>query len=89
MESTDQSSILVIDEIGKMELLSERFELFIKNLLKSPNPLKVIATVPIKSPPTLIYQIKQHPKAEFFIITKTNRDVIYENVLQSAQKLLS
>lgn len=89
MESTDQSSILVIDEIGKMELLSKRFEVFIKNLLKSPNPLKVIATVPLKSQSSLIEQIKQYPETELFIITKMNRDVIYENVLQSAKKLLS
>lgn len=89
MESTDHSSILVIDEIGKMELLSKRFLLFIASLLESPNPLKVIATVPMKSQSGIIDQIKQSAKAELFIITKMNRDVMYENVLQSAQKLLN
>lgn len=89
IESASEHTLLVIDEIGKMELFSERFETAIKNLLTNRSDLKVIATVPLKSPTNLIEQLKTCPKSQLFHITKSNRDEIYQNVLQSAQKLVS
>lgn len=89
MESADESSLLVIDEIGKMELHSKKFEAFIKNLLKSPKAFKIIATVPLKiKPDHLVHKIKTHPKAELFHITKMNRGAMYEHVLFSAKIFL-
>lgn len=82
-------TVLVIDEIGKMELLSKRFESSIKNLLKTSEAFKVIATVPQKSPSSLIDQLKNHPNTQLFNITKSNRDEMYGSVLLAALKLIN
>lgn len=89
IESSKENSLLVIDEIGKMELLSRRFEDVIKQFLTSPNNLKIIATVPLKSPVSLVDDLKKHQKSQLFKITKSNREEIYNEILQAAQKMMS
>lgn len=88
MEAADEISLLVIDEIGKMELFSDGFESFVKNLLTSSLRLKIIATVPLKSPSKLIDKLKTHHTAQLFHITKSNRDEMFPNVVQSVKKLV-
>ena len=87
IESIEENSLLIIDEIGKMELLSQRFEMAIKNLLVTNKNLKILATVPLKSPTSLIDQLKTHPKSQLFHITKSNRDEIFQNVVQATKNL--
>ena len=41
-------SILVIDEIGRMELNSEKFQNFIIKLFNEPRYFKLLVTIPIK-----------------------------------------
>ena len=89
IESANENSLLVIDEIRKMELLSENFEVFIKQLIKSPKNLKIIATVPLKSPAVIIDQLKNSQKSHLFHVTKTNRDEIYNQILHDVQQLIS
>lgn len=86
--SNDQA-VLVIDEIGKMELLSKKFESSIKDLLTPSRAFKVIATVPLKSPSSLIDQLKNHPQTQLFHINKSNRDEMYETIVQAAIKLIN
>lgn len=86
--TTDENSLLVIDEVGRMELFSSRFEASIKQLLTTKKNLKVLATVPLKSQAKLIDQLKNFPRSEIFHLTKSNRDEMYKNVLQSLRKLV-
>lgn len=83
----DEGHILVVDEIGKMEMLSKNFEESINDLLTTNRNLKVIATVPLKSTSGLIDKLKQHPRSRLFHITKSNRDEIYPEILQATKKL--
>lgn len=87
LTSFDEKSLLIIDEIGKMELFSEKFAQFIKDLLLSKKNLKIIATVPIKTTLDVIAKLKANPQSEIFHVTKSNRDEIYPHVLQSAEIL--
>jgi len=89
VESSNENSLLVIDEIGKMELCSRKFEDIIKRFLTSANNLNIIATVPLKSPASLIDDLKKHQKSQLFHITKFNREEIYNEILQAAQKMMS
>lgn len=84
----DEETLLVIDEIGRMELFSKEFENSIKQLLKSKKNLKVLATVPLKSPAVLIDQLKNFPKSQLFHVTKSNRNEMYSNALQSLHGIL-
>lgn len=44
----ETGSILVIDEIGRMELMSENFQNFIIELFNEPRDFKLLVTIPIK-----------------------------------------
>lgn len=88
VESND-GSLLIIDEIGKMELLSKRFEGAIKNILKIDENLKVLATVPFKSTSSLIDQLKNRKEnVKIFHITKSNRDNIYSEIYEALQDMI-
>lgn len=71
-------SLIVIDEIGKMECLSELFTDLVIELLSS-NKL-VVATVALKGT-GLIAQIKSRPNIELIEITKENRNSLLPNIL--------
>lgn len=88
-DSPSENTLLAIDEIGKMELFSKKFEASIKQMLASNKNLKVLATVPMKSTESLVDQLKQSPSSQIYHITKSNRDEIYRGILETAQKLIS
>lgn len=88
LESHDES-LLVIDEIGKMELFSKKFETAVKNFLKNDNNLKILATVPLKANINLVDQLKKHKNARLFHITKSNRDEIYSEIYDALQNMIN
>lgn len=88
IEAHDENSLLVIDEIGSMELLSQRFQKTIERILVADKKLKVLATVPLKNSNPLIQQLKAYPRTQIFHITKSNRDQLYENVLKATRNLI-
>lgn len=49
---------MIIDEIGKMELLSEKFKKSVSNLLENSN-ITIIATVPFKGNDEFILNFKK------------------------------
>ncbi len=76
-DSLRTGKILVIDEIGKMELLSHKFKRWIEHVLSSEQ--NILATIPIKSTERLIKNIKIHyPVWE---VTKENRDHLIYRVI--------
>lgn len=76
------SAWLVIDEIGKMELYSEKFILPLKQVLKSPNP--VLATLGyIKHP--IVSEINQ-VKFTFFELKPNLREEVFLKILLLIEK---
>jgi nucleoside-triphosphatase len=73
--------LVVIDEIGKMELLSRRFQTLITNLLDSAKPLLV--TIALKGG-GLIQTVKQRPDVFTVEITPHNRDRLLREILNVA-----
>ncbi len=77
LDSLREGKILIIDEIGKMELLSAKFRRWLEQILNSDQD--ILATIPIKSPHQLINYIrKNYPVWE---LTKENRDQIMYRIL--------
>ena len=72
--STD---LIVIDEIGKMESLSVKFNSLLIRILDSETP--VIATIGLKGA-GIIEQIKQRPDIRLFEITRDNRDRLVRDI---------
>ena len=73
----DVSSV-VVDEIGKMELFSERFRMLIHKILNSDKLL--LATVALHGK-GLIQDIKRRPDVHLFEVTRDNRDALVSSML--------
>ena len=76
---TSNARLIVIDEIGKMELFSRPFKDLIQNILKSDKQL--LATVSLKGG-GLIREIKQMPDIHMFEVTRRNRDHLPQAILK-------
>jgi len=73
------ADLYIIDEIGKMELLSGRFRSKIIELLGQP--INLLATLGKKGD-GLIDQIKRRRDVEIIEVTRTNRDELPEELLR-------
>jgi nucleoside-triphosphatase len=78
VDKTD-AELFIIDEIGRMECLSERFVAAVRRLFASKK--LVLATVAQKGA-GLISEIKNYPGTKLFRLTHQNRDKIIAEILQ-------
>ena len=78
MRPAESDTIVVIDEIGKMECYSALFRETLVNVLDSPNP--VLASIAIKGPP-FIEEIKERKDILLFHVTEKNRNDLVEEIL--------
>jgi nucleoside-triphosphatase len=67
----EDRAVYLIDEIGKMECLSSAFVDAVKKVLESGRP--AVATVAQRGA-GFIAEVKQHPGAELWEVTRANRD---------------
>lgn len=74
---TSPADLYVIDEIGKMELLSRQFRIRIIELLRQPTNL--LATI-AKKGNGFIDQIKRRSDVEIIEVTRKNRDELPEEL---------
>lgn len=70
-EAIDKCAAIAIDEIGPMELYSEKFKQAVKQALESDK--LVLAVVHAKTKDPLIAKAKQRADAEVFTVTLANR----------------
>jgi nucleoside-triphosphatase len=78
IERTD-ADLFIIDEIGKMECLSEKFVTVVRRLFASDR--SVLATVAQKGT-GLIWQVKNYPGTKLFNLTRQGRDKTIAEILQ-------
>ena len=72
------SPVIMMDEIGKMECLSDKFVRMLKEILDSEK--WVIATIALKGSGQ-IARIKRRPDVKLFEMTPGNRDVLFSEIL--------
>jgi len=72
MEATKKCAVVAIDEIGPMELYSQKFKQAVKQALTSEK--LVLAVVHAKARDQLIEEAKQREDAEIFSVTLATRD---------------
>ncbi len=77
---SEETGLIVIDEIGKMESLSNKFIALIREILGSEKP--VIATIALRGG-GLISEIKRRGDVEVFEVSLENRDVLALEILRS------
>jgi len=74
-----ERDIVVIDEIGKMELYSKKFEEAVIRTLNSPK--RVLATIP-EHRNRFLNEIRRRNDVELVEITPNNRDLVVEDIVQ-------
>jgi nucleoside-triphosphatase len=71
--------LVVIDEIGKMECFSGKFQSLVREILDADTP--VLATVASKGG-GLISEVKQRPDVDLIELTRDNRDSLAEEIVK-------
>ncbi len=77
-QALQESDLVVIDEIGKMELLSPQFKEVVTQAIDSGK--KVLGTIML-NPQLFADQIKRHPEVEVLLVTRNNRPQVMKKVL--------
>ena len=70
--------LIVIDEIGKMELFSKRFRTLVLEALGTKKAL--LATIALKGE-GFLQEIKQRPGVNLFTVTHDNRDHLLSEII--------
>jgi len=77
-QALKESDLVVIDEIGKMELLSPEFREAVTQALNSGK--RVLGTI-MFNPHPFADEIKRHPEVETLLVTRGNRPQVMNEVL--------
>lgn len=77
-KAMETSDVILIDEIGRMELFSEHFKGVLLRCLDSDKP--VIATVMLR-PHAFVDKIKNRPDVEIVGVTTENRDCLVDKII--------
>jgi len=72
------NDLLYIDEIGKMELFSQRFKELVMQYLNADN--MCIATIAMKTDDPFIRDIKNRDDISLYTIDKNNRNDVFDHV---------
>lgn len=72
-------SIIIIDEIGKMELFSRRFQELVLICLDAPNP--VLGTIMYSYHP-LVVRVKEREDVKIYEVTKKNRNQLVDILVE-------
>ena len=77
-QALKKSDLIVIDEIGKMELLSSQFKEAVTQAINSGK--KVLGTIML-NPHPFADEIKHHPQVKTLLVTRANRDEVLGELL--------
>jgi nucleoside-triphosphatase len=83
--SLSSNKVIIIDEIGPIQLLSTKFKQEIYNILASPN--WVVGTIFYNKHPDAD-EIKKAPGIKLFRVTSECRDIIIEDIFHDIQGLV-
>ena len=72
--------IVIIDEVGKMELFSKKFREIVREILNDKKR-KYLITIPIRDVHKLVAMLRRDPDATIIELTKENRDEILEDIV--------
>jgi nucleoside-triphosphatase len=85
-EAVEKCAVIAIDEVGPMELFSQRFRQVVVQAFDSKKP--VLAVVHAKVRDRLIMEAKQREDAEIFTVTLASRESLHEELRKQVLKAL-
>ncbi len=86
LEAAEKCNVIAIDEIGPMELFSQKFKQAVKQALESRRVM--LAVVHAKASDQLINEVKHREDAEIFTVTLANRESLSEELIKQALEIL-
>ncbi len=69
--------VVIVDEVGKMELFSEAFRMVVREAVVGPNP--VLGTV-MTGTHSWVDELRRRPEVEVWVITPENRDALAKRI---------
>jgi nucleoside-triphosphatase len=84
--AVETCDVIAIDEVGPMELFSEKFKAAVKNALESTK--LVIAVIHWKARDRLISYVKSMEEAETIMVTADNRESLSEILAEKAARIV-
>ena len=87
MQAVEKSDVIVIDEIGPMELFSQQFKQSVISTRESSKP--AVCTVHWNMKNQLVQETKRRLDAETFVVTYENRDHLHEQLADRIVDLLA
>ncbi|XP_065086655.1 cancer-related nucleoside-triphosphatase isoform X2 [Ochlerotatus camptorhynchus] len=87
---TTAASLLILDEIGKMELKSKAFEDRLVQITDSVarGELFFVATIPLKATLNIVERLKRIKNVRLFHVTQANRNQIQRDILEATVRML-
>lgn len=86
LQAVSRSDVIVIDEIGPMELFSQQFVQAVQKALDSSKP--VVCTVHWRMKNELLKNTLQKDEAERYVVNHENRDCLHEILVERIVALL-
>jgi nucleoside-triphosphatase len=86
VNAVENFDVVAIDEIGPMELFSERFREAVRKAVESGK--LVVGVVHWKVRDRLIEEVKNREDAEMIAVTYENRNKLHETIVEKAVKFL-
>jgi len=86
LAAVENCNVIAIDEIGPMELLSEKFKEATRKALESCK--LVVAVLHWKAQDSLILEARNREDAELITVTYENREKLHEAIAEKVLKLL-
>lgn len=87
LKAVENSDVVVIDEVGPMEMFSEEFENCVRAAVESPKLIVSVVHWRLKN--KLIDEIKRREDAEVFVATLNNRTTLHRAIAEKARIFLS
>jgi len=78
-QALEGNDLIVVDEIGKMELLSPRFREVVLQAVESGK--RVLGTIMLNSHP-FADEVKRHPEVKTLMVTRANHSEVLKEVLE-------
>jgi len=86
LDAVENCDVIAIDEIGPMELFSEKFKEAVRKALESRK--LVVAIVHWKAQDVLIGEARKREDSEIITVTYGNREKLHEVIVKKALKIL-
>jgi nucleoside-triphosphatase len=87
IEAVKRCDVIAIDEIGPMELTSQRFKEAVRKALESSK--LVLAVIHWKAKDTLLSEVKNRDDAKITNVTLYNREKLPKSIVEEAIKILN